>query len=84
MKDKTIQQGSVGYKDLELDLKGKRVYIVDDICDTGATMIRSILCAIVELAQEVRVVTLLKRKGGVDDTDFCGFEIGEEWVVDMV
>lgn len=67
-------------KGLELELKGKRAYIVDDICDTGGTIIEALCMCNSKLAQEVRVVTLLKRKDGVDMTDFCGFTIDNEFV----
>jgi len=67
-------------KDLELDLKGKRVYIIDDICDTGATMLEALFMVNSRMAAEVKVVTLLKRKNGVGMTDFHGFEIGDEFV----
>lgn len=67
-------------KDLELDLKGKRVYIIDDICDTGATIMEALFMVNSRLAAEVKVVTLLQRSGGVLLTDFCGFEIGDEFV----
>jgi hypoxanthine phosphoribosyltransferase len=68
-------------KDLELDLKGKRVYIIDDICDSGATMLEALFMVNSRMAAEVKVVTLLKRKNGVGMTDFHGFEIGDEWVL---
>jgi len=68
-------------KDLELDLKGKRVYIIDDICDSGATMLEALFMVNSRMASEVKVVTLLKRKNGVAMTDFHGFEIGDEWVL---
>ena len=68
-------------KDLELDLKGKRVYIIDDICDTGATIMEALFMVNSRMAAEVKVVTLLKRVDGVLLTDFCGFEIGDDWVV---
>jgi hypoxanthine phosphoribosyltransferase len=68
-------------KGLELDLKGKRVYIIDDICDTGATIMEALFMVNSRLAEEVKVVTLLRRADGVLITDFCGFEIGDEWVV---
>jgi hypoxanthine phosphoribosyltransferase len=68
-------------KGLELDLKGKRVYIIDDICDTGATIMEALFMVNSRMAEEVKVVTLLQRSNGVLLTDFCGFEIGEEWVV---
>jgi hypoxanthine phosphoribosyltransferase len=67
-------------KDLELDLKGKRVYIVDDICDSGATVLEALFMVNSRMAAEVKVVTLLKRKNGVIITDFYGFEIGDEFV----
>jgi hypoxanthine phosphoribosyltransferase len=67
-------------KDIELELKGKRVYIVDDICDTGATLLEAIIMCNSRIAQEVKIVTLLKRREGVDLTDYCGFEIGDEFV----
>jgi hypoxanthine phosphoribosyltransferase len=73
--------GVVCIKDLELDLKGKRVYIVDDICDSGATILEALFKVNSRMAEEVFVVTLLRRGGGVDMTDYCGFTINEEWVI---
>jgi hypoxanthine phosphoribosyltransferase len=73
--------GVVCIKDLELDLKGKRVYIVDDICDSGATILEALFKVNSRMADEVFVVTLLRRGGGVDMTDYCGFTIGEQFVV---
>ena len=67
-------------KELELELKGKRVYIVDDICDTGATLLEAMMMCNSRMAQEVKIVTLLKRREGVGITDYCGFEIGDEFV----
>ena len=67
-------------KDLELDLKGKRVYIIDDICDTGATLLEAMIRVNSRMATDVRNITLLRRGGGVDLTDFCGFVIGDEFV----
>jgi hypoxanthine phosphoribosyltransferase len=67
-------------KGLEIDLKGRNVYIVDDICDSGTTILQALLMVNGHLPQQVKVVTMVKRKNGVDMTDFCGFEIGEEWI----
>ena len=78
------QDNSAGIKrlkDIELDLTNKRVYIVDDICDTGTTILEALFMANSKNAESARVVTLLQRKDGVKLADFCGFEIGEEWVV---
>jgi hypoxanthine phosphoribosyltransferase len=68
-------------KGLELELKGKRVYIIDDICDSGSTLLEALFMVNSRLANEVKVVTLLQRANGVLISDFCGFEIGDEWVV---
>jgi hypoxanthine phosphoribosyltransferase len=78
------QDNSLGVqviKDLELELKGKRVYIVDDILDSGATIIEALHMVSGKLASEVKVVTLLKRKSSPLTPDFYGFEINDEWVV---
>lgn len=68
-------------KNLEIDLKGKRVYIVDDICDSGASIMEMLFIVNTHFPATVKVVTLLKRKSGVDLTNYCGFELGDEWVV---
>ena len=68
-------------KDIELDLHGKRVYIVDDILDTGATMFEALHLVNSKHAADVKVVTLLKRKSSPLMTDFCAFEIEDQWVV---
>jgi hypoxanthine phosphoribosyltransferase len=68
-------------KDLELDLQGKRVYIVDDILDTGATMIEALHMVNSCRAADVKVVTLLKRKSSPMITDFYAFEIEDQFVV---
>lgn len=67
-------------KTLELDLQGKRVYLVDDICDSGTTILEALFMINSRQPAEVKVVTLFKRKGGVDLTDYCGFELGDEFI----
>ena len=68
-------------KDLEIHCKGKRVYIIDDIVDTGAT-IMEILRRVDDMTpDEVKVVTLLKRKEDSPPVDHYCFEIDKEWVV---
>ena len=49
-------------KDLEIHCKGKRVYIIDDIVDTGKTMFEILLIVNDMKPVDVKVVTLLKRK----------------------
>jgi len=34
-----------------------------------------------QMPADVKVITLLRRGGGVDMTDYCGFTIGEQFVV---
>lgn len=67
-------------KGIETDLKGRNVYIVDDICDTGNTILEALFMANSHLPAQVKVITLLRRRDGVNLTDFCGFELGDEWV----
>jgi hypoxanthine phosphoribosyltransferase len=67
-------------KDIELELKGKRVYIVEDIIDSGATMIEILQRVSDKMAADVRVVTLVQRAGTHMPADHTCFEIDEEWV----
>jgi len=67
-------------KGIEVDLKGRNVYIVDDICDTGTTILEALFMVNSHLPAQVKVVTLTRRGGGVDLTDFCGFVIGDEFI----
>ena len=67
--------------DLEIDLKGKRVYVVDDMVDTGQTMFE-VLCRVNDsMPTEVKIVTLVHRKGNEFPVDHFCFEIGNECVV---
>lgn len=67
--------------DSEIDLKGKRVYIVDDIINTGQTMFE-VLCRVNDsMPTEVKIVTLVHRKGNEFPVDHFCFEIGNERVV---
>ena len=68
-------------KELELDLKGKRVYIVEDMVDTGATMLEILHRVDSRQPAETRIVTLVHRKGSKHHVDFTAFEIEDEWVV---
>jgi len=74
-------------KDLETAIKGKHVYIIDDIYDSGRTMQSVTKYLRVKEPRSLNVVTLLKREqNAVDASDFAdsfiyGFEIKGEWVV---
>jgi len=66
---------------LDLELKGKRVYINEDLVDTGATMIEILHHVNDKLPAEVKVVTLVQRKDTKMPVDHFAFEIGDEWIV---
>jgi hypoxanthine phosphoribosyltransferase len=68
-------------KELEIDLKGKRVYIVEDMVDTGATMLEILQRVDARMPAETRIVTLVHRKGSKHHVDYSAFEIGDDWVV---
>jgi len=71
-------------KDIEMDLTGKNVIIVEDIKDTGLTLkyIKEYLSG--KNAKSVRICTLLdkpsRRKCNVD-VDYVGFEIEDLFIV---
>ena len=71
-------------KDIEMDLTGKNVIIVEDIIDTGLTLkyIKKYLSG--KNAKSVRICTLLdkpsRRKCNVD-VDYVGFEIEDLFIV---
>lgn len=68
-------------KELEIHLKGKRVYIVEDIVDTGDTMMEILFRVNDKMPLDVKIVTLVHRKGNQFPVDHYCFEIGDEWVV---
>ena len=68
-------------KDLEIHCKGKRVYIIDDIVDTGATMFEILLQVNDMMPADVKVVTLLKRKEDSPPVDHFCFEISPETMI---
>lgn len=67
-------------KDLELDLKGKNVYIIEDLIDTGETMFEVLVRVNDRMPASVKIVTLLKRRNNDYPIDHYCFEIGDEWV----
>lgn len=66
---------------LDLELKGKRVYIIEDIVDTGQTMIEILHHVNDKMPADVKVVTLVQRKNPQMPVDHFAFEIEDEWVV---
>jgi len=84
------KQGDVQItKDLETSIKGKHVYIVDDIFDTGNTINAVIDYLKVKEPSMISVVTLLKRHNSPPllvpnsfvDNHYNVFELNEEWVI---
>ena len=68
-------------KDIKTDLKGKQVYIVDDLVDTGSTM-REILFYLEDYRPEdIKVVTAFHRKDNKVPVDYYACEVGDEWLV---
>ena len=73
--------------DLELDVKGKNVLLVDDIIDSGKTMVNLVRFLKIKGAKNVRVCALLNKPTAhseeVDNLtlDYIGFDIENTWVV---
>jgi hypoxanthine phosphoribosyltransferase len=72
-------------KDLETPVKGKHVYIVDDIYDTGNTMAAVVEYLEVKHPASISIVSLIKRKTSPKSPlpSYHAFTIGDEWVVGM-
>ena len=72
-------------KDLETPVKGKHVYIVDDIYDTGNTMKAVIEYLEVKHPASISIVSLIKRKTSPtpNHPSYHAFTIGDEWLVGM-
>jgi len=70
-------------KELEIDLKGKRVYVVDDMIDTGATMLEVLFNVEAKQPADVQIVTLVDRKDSKDGLEkHTAFpDMGDEWFV---
>jgi hypoxanthine phosphoribosyltransferase len=72
-------------KDLETPIKGKHVYIVDDIYDTGNTMKAVIEYLEVKHPASISIVTLITRETSriPEQPSYHAFTIGDEWIVGM-
>ena len=81
----TESSGTVTFLDRSFpDVKGKRVLLLDDILDTGGTLV-AVMAKLEELgAEEVKTCVLLAKdipRDRVQDADYTGFVIGSEFVV---
>ena len=81
----TTSSGQLQVRGLEkIDIKGKKILMVDDIADTGTTLLGLVNLLKESGAQEVRTCVLLNKqeRREVEITaDFVGFEIANEFVV---
>lgn len=71
-------------KDLDQDLSGKDVLIVEDILDTGITLSHLMPMLQMRKPSSLRLCTILskpsRRKADIEP-DYCGFEVPDEFVV---
>jgi len=72
-------------KDLETPIKGKHVYIVDDILDSGNTMNAVIDYLEVKKPSSISIVTLITRETSPipKQKSYHAFTIKDEWIVGM-
>jgi hypoxanthine phosphoribosyltransferase len=70
-------------KDLETPIKGKHIYLVDDILDSGNTMKAVIDYLTVKKPSNISIITLLARENITieNHTSFKGFTLTDEWCV---
>jgi hypoxanthine phosphoribosyltransferase len=61
------------------DYSGKKVFIVDDIVDSGNTLL-TLKSLYKDIALEVYTVALIARNESKHLVDFYGFVIGDEWI----
>lgn len=69
------------YKDFSLDIKGKHIWLIDDIADSGNTIKYLTRKAIQEGALTVNTCTMLKRKSCAVDVTLYRKVIDKEWCV---
>lgn len=84
-KDKTVSSGNVEIiKWVDEDITGKNILLVDDIIDTGRTLLHLKEKLIIEQPKSIALCTLLdkpERREVAIDSDYVGFTIENEFVV---
>ncbi len=71
-------------KDLDINIEGRDVLIVEDVVDTGTTLLHLLELLQTRRPNSIKVATLLSKRQAknVDiNVDFVGFEIEDEFVV---
>ena len=83
--DGMVSAGSVTVKkELDEDIAGKDVIIVEDILDSGTTLFHLRKLLLARNPASLKIVTLLdKKENRVSEVplDYCGFEIPDKFVV---
>lgn len=83
--ENNVQENKVEINLFDLDVKGRCVLLIDDICDSGETLKALTKALLAEGARDVRSAVLIKRElEGVKtfDPNYVGFYYhGEEWFV---
>ena len=71
-------------KDLDIDIRGRDVLIVEDILDTGITLSKLVPVLKMRNPGSVKICTILSkpsRRMADIEPDYCGFEVPDEFVV---
>lgn len=79
--DGKVQGAFNVYKDFNVDLTGKHIWLIDDIADSGRTLEFLIDKVLQKGAATVNTCTLLTRRNCPMDVDLCGKIIDDEWCV---
>lgn len=67
-------------KDLETKIKGKKVFLIDDIADSGNTLKATVPFIQIKEPHSIYTVTLMKRYNSAFTPDYHGIEIEhDEW-----
>lgn len=71
-------------KDLDVDIKGKDVLIVEDIIDSGLTLKYLIRNLHLRNPASLKICTLLRKdveRKALIDIDYCGFEVENKFII---
>ena len=71
-------------KELDEDIEGKDVLIVEDILDSGVTLYNLKILLAARNPESLKIITLLDKKDNHETNitaDYCGFEIPNQFVV---
>lgn len=83
--DATISSGKLNIKkDLETNIEGKHIIIVEDIVDSGITLSALKKMLLARNPKSLKICAMLSkpsRRVCPVDIDYCGFEIPDEFVI---